>query len=69
MHGWIHVDVYKRQESGKAGGFEEKLEAARETGVTLVVVGRPAESGYSVEEIKEYIQNILNTEGKGVRPL
>ncbi|WP_050639817.1 MULTISPECIES: precorrin-6A reductase [Clostridia] len=63
------ADYFVTKESGKAGGFEEKLEAARETGVTLVVVGRPAESGYSVEEIKEYIQNILNTEGKGVRPL
>ncbi|MEE0203288.1 precorrin-6A reductase [Faecalicatena contorta] len=63
------ADYFVTKESGKAGGFEEKLEAARETGVTLVVIGRPAETGYSVEEIKEYIQNILNTEGKGVRPL
>ena len=63
------ADYFVTKESGKAGGFEEKLEAARETGVTLVVIGRPAETGYSVEEIKGYIQNILNTEGKGVRPL
>lgn len=63
------ADYFVTKESGKAGGFEEKLEAAKETGVTLVVIGRPVETGHSVEEIKKYLQNILNTEGKGVRPL
>lgn len=60
------ADYFVTKESGKAGGFEEKLEAAKETGVTLVVIGRPAETGHSVEETKKYLQNILNTEGKGV---
>lgn len=38
------------KESGKAGGFEEKEEAARRAGAGLVVIGRPAESGISLEE-------------------
>ena len=29
------------KESGKAGGFGEKVQAARETGAVLVAVGRP----------------------------
>ena len=44
------------KESGSAGGFEEKAEAARETGAGLVVIGRPDQRpglGYSkaAEEI------------------
>ena len=31
------------KESGTAGGFEEKIAAARETGAKLVVIGRPAQ--------------------------
>lgn len=39
------------KESGRAGGFAEKAEAAREAGVTLVLIGRPPEQeGVSVEE-------------------
>lgn len=38
------------KESGKAGGFEEKEEAARRAGAGLVVIGRPAESGISLAE-------------------
>lgn len=43
------------KESGKAGGYEEKKEAAEETGAVLVVVGRPKESGLSLEETKSYL--------------
>ncbi len=39
------------KESGKAGGFCEKLEAAAEAGVKVILVGRPPEQeGMSVEE-------------------
>ena len=39
------------KESGRAGGFEEKLQAAEETGAKVVLVGRPEkESGVSLEE-------------------
>lgn len=40
------------KESGKSGGFEEKIAAAIRAGVTTIVIGRPEkESGYSCEEM------------------
>ncbi len=39
------------KESGKAGGFEEKLEAARTVGAVLIVIGRPAEKGETLEKV------------------
>ena len=43
------------KESGKAGGFEEKLEAARQAGTVPVVIGRPREAGESLERTKEIL--------------
>ena len=43
------------KESGKAGGFEEKLEAARQAGAVPVVIGRPREAGESLERTKEIL--------------
>lgn len=40
------------KESGRAGGFEEKLLAAKAAGVCLVVIGRPIEEdGMTVEQV------------------
>ena len=45
------VSVVVTKASGKAGGFWEKVEAARACGCALVVVGRPTqESGLTLEE-------------------
>lgn len=44
------------KESGKAGGFEEKLAAAEDAGAVLVVIGRPDETGESAERVKEIIR-------------
>lgn len=44
------------KETGKAGGFEEKAEAAKMAGAELVVIGRPEENGESVETVKEMIR-------------
>lgn len=44
------------KESGAAGGFHEKLTAAQRARAVAVVVGRPAECGKSVEEVKEIIR-------------
>ncbi|MCI8861730.1 MAG: precorrin-6A reductase [Lachnospiraceae bacterium] len=45
------------KESGKEGGFGEKLAAAREAGAKVVLVGRPPEQdGISVEEGIELLQ-------------
>lgn len=42
--------------SGKSGGFQEKLEAARICGCTLIVVGRPLEeTGVSLRECKSIL--------------
>ena len=49
------------KESGKAGGFEEKLEAARQAGAVPVVIGRPREAGESLERTKEILLEQLGT--------
>lgn len=44
------------KESGKTGGFPEKLAAAREAGAKLVVVGRPLrEEGYTLSRCKRLL--------------
>ncbi len=44
------------KDSGKTGGFDEKLEACRKTGVRPVVIARPRESGLSMEEVLALIE-------------
>lgn len=43
------------KQSGKTGGFEEKMDAAKAAGAILVVVERPKENGKSMEEIQQII--------------
>lgn len=44
------------KESGKAGGFMDKVEAAKAAGATLLVIGRPVvENGLSEEEVCELL--------------
>ena len=45
------------KESGKAGGFEEKLKAAKKAGAVLLVIGRPQERGRSVQEVCHFIES------------
>ena len=44
------------KDSGKAGGFDEKMEACRETGTRPVVIARPKECGITMKEILELIE-------------
>lgn len=45
------------KESGAAGGFLEKVEAAREAGATCVVIRRPVqETGYTQEEVEQLLE-------------
>lgn len=44
------------KESGTIGGYEEKLEAAKKAGASLVVVRRPKENGSSMEELQEMLE-------------
>ncbi|MDD2959057.1 MAG: precorrin-6A reductase [Lachnospiraceae bacterium] len=49
------------KESGKTGGFPEKMRAARRAGAKLVVVGRPGEEeGYSMPEIRRILCEALS---------
>lgn len=43
------------KETGKAGGFYEKLEACKNTGTKVIIVGRQKEEGFSFEEVKRII--------------
>lgn len=48
---YVKADYFVTKESGKAGGFQEKLQAAQDTQAVLVVIKRPVERGMSVEEV------------------
>ena len=50
------------KDGGKPGGFPEKVEAARNTGVTLVVLRRPVEDGASFQEIAAACARLLGRE-------
>ena len=44
------------KESGRAGGFLEKYQAAKETGCRMIVIGRPKEEqGMELEKCIEYL--------------
>ena len=44
------------KESGRAGGFLEKYQAAKETGCRMIVIGRPKEEqGVELEKCIEYL--------------
>lgn len=53
----VNASYFVTKESGRAGGFEDKLSAARKTGITLVVIVRPDETGYSLDEVRMMLQN------------
>lgn len=47
------------KESGKSGGYPEKLAAAKRTGTKVFVIGRPQESdGYSFEEVCDQLEKV-----------
>ncbi|MBQ9349186.1 MAG: precorrin-6A reductase, partial [Oscillibacter sp.] len=50
------------KDGGKPGGYPEKAEAARNTGVTLVVIRRPVEDGASFQEIAAACGRLLGRE-------
>ena len=47
------IEFLVTKESGRPGGFSEKIAAARACGIKSVVIVRPEEEGYSMEEIYE----------------
>lgn len=52
----IKAEWLLTKDSGRAGGFQEKVEAARENGTRVVVIRRPEEDGISLEEAMEVLK-------------
>lgn len=60
--GWLVT-----KESGSRGGFLEKLQAAKECNVKVIVIERPEkETGISMEEAKVWMRKVSGNEDKGV---
>lgn len=58
----IHTDAkyLVTKESGLPGGFAEKIEAAKQAGVTCIIIGRPRDvEGYTLEEMKGIIDKMI----------
>lgn len=49
------AEILVTKESGRAGGYPEKREAARICGIELLTILRPKESGISVEDMKKIL--------------
>lgn len=49
----FNIEFLVTKESGGPGGFSEKMAAARACGIKSLVIARPEEEGYSMEEIYE----------------
>lgn len=47
----FHIQFMVTKDGGAAGGFAEKVQAAQDSGVQLVVIRRPEEEGETAEEI------------------
>ena len=61
-----HCDYLVTKDTGNAGGFREKMEAAEECGVTAVIIGRPLkETGQSVRECRKLLAERF---GFSIRP-
>ena len=53
----IGADILVTKESGNAGGFLEKTDAARECGMKIVVLARVEEEGLSIEEAQDILRS------------
>jgi precorrin-6x reductase len=54
------ADILVTKESGKAGGFLEKIQAAQDCGMEIVILARPRlEQGFTLTEIQEQIQQLI----------
>lgn len=46
----FHIAALMTKESGRSGGFREKLQACRECGIPAIVIARPREQGMGYED-------------------
>ena len=56
------IDLLVTKESGKAGGFLEKIRAAKNCGIPAVVISRPADEGLSYNEVLSLCVKKINGE-------
>ena len=66
-----HISYLVTKESGKSGGFEEKIRAAESCGVGTIVIRRPAESGIGMREVMTLLAKRLtdlDSENGGTDP-
>lgn len=57
-----HIAWLVTKDGGRAGGFTEKLEAARRTGANVVLIRRPADAGEDPEQLlQELLAALANT--------
>lgn len=61
----FNIKTLVTKDGGKPGGFSDKLEAVRELGAELIVIGRPTEevNGFSLGEVVERIAMLLEDRG------
>lgn len=53
------ADILVTKESGKAGGYPEKAEAAQKCGIGMITLTRPEEDGYSFDKLTEILTEKL----------
>lgn len=55
----FHIAYLVTKDGGGAGGFPEKVRAAKDTGIELVLIRRPEEAGESFEEILTACEELM----------
>ena len=55
----FHIAYLVTKDGGKAGGFEEKLRAAKNTGIELVLIRRPEETGETFEDVVRSCEEMM----------
>ena len=59
----IHASWMVTKNSGKAGGYQEKCEAALRAGANIIVIGRKEETNHQVMELSEVIEKLKKQYG------
>ncbi len=52
------AEILLTKESGVTGGYPEKVSASEKSGIDLIVLKRPVEYGYRVDEVKKIVMKI-----------
>lgn len=66
----INAKFLVTKETGKSGGFQEKIDAARKLGTKVILIGRPCkEEGMTLEEMFIYFKRNLELRKKNPCPI